>query len=113
AKDLGSPAFVIVTALLIFFVSQLLVAPILVSLGHALFSPHKTLDFDNSIPLQFFFILIAEAAVAWMAVKLVRRRGLSLKVIGLGRRPALRDLWLAVLGAGGFYLLLIIAGIII
>jgi|SRR5579862_257998 len=113
AKDLGSPSWVIFVTLVIFLASQIVVAPIVVAVGHAVFNPHAPLDLDNSIPAQFFFILAAEAAAAWLAIKAVRRRHLSLKVIGLGRRPSVRDLWPALIGFAAFYGLLLVAGVII
>lgn len=112
AKDLGSPTRVILISFLIFLVSQILIAPIIIALGHSIVTPHKHLDFDNSIPTQFFFILIAEASAAWLAIKAVQARKLSLSVIGLGRRPVLKDVWRAILGFGAFYILLIAAGVI-
>jgi membrane protease YdiL (CAAX protease family) len=113
AKNLGSPAWVIFITFAIFLVSQILIAPVIVAVGHAIFEPHRGLNLDKSIPAQFFFIAAAEAAAAWLAIKAVRRRRLSLKAIGLGRRPARRDLWPAILGFAAFYGLLIIAGVII
>jgi membrane protease YdiL (CAAX protease family) len=112
-KNLGSPVWVLFVTFLIFLASQIIVAPIIVELGHQIFNPHSSLDLDKSIPAQFFFILVAEGAAAWLAVKMVRRRHLSLKAIGLGRRPVVNDLWKALLGFGAFYVLLIIASLII
>lgn len=112
-QDLGSPVRVIFMTIIIFLVSQVIVAPILVYLGHSLLRPHKPFNIDNSIVEQFFFILIAELFVAWAVIKIVKRRGLSLSIIGLGRRPVLKDVWRALLGFAGFYVLLIIAGTII
>jgi membrane protease YdiL (CAAX protease family) len=116
-KNLGSPVRVVLSTFLIFLASQVIVAPLIVELGRLVFSPHSNVAFDKyisaSIPAQFFFILAAEGAAAWLAIKLVQRRQLGLKVIGLGRRPVIRDLWQALIGFGAFYGLLIIAGIII
>ncbi|MBX4190938.1 hypothetical protein KW794_02515 [Candidatus Saccharibacteria bacterium] len=110
---LGSPVWVIFVTFLIFLISQVVVAPATVLLGHFIFNPGSQLNIDKSIPAQFFFILIAEAGAAWISIKIVKRHHLGLKSIGLGRWPAIRDLWQALLGFGAFYLLLIIAGIII
>lgn len=112
-ENLGSPARVIFVTLVIFLVSQILFAPIIVAIAHAIFSPHTPLDVEKSIPAQALFILVAEVAAAWMAIWVVRRRRLSLKVIGLGRRPAVRDIAPAFIGFLAFYGLLIVAGVII
>lgn len=112
-KNLGPPVWVIFVTILIFLASQIIIAPVIVELGHLIFSPHSTLDLNKSIPAQFFFILLAEGSAAWLSVKMVRHRHLRLKVIGLGRRPAVKDIWQALLGFGAFYLLLIAASAII
>jgi membrane protease YdiL (CAAX protease family) len=112
-KNLGSPARVILLTILIFLASQILIAPIIVWVWHIILNPHQPLDLEKSIPAQFLFILAAESAAAWLAIKAVQRRHLSLNAIGLGRRPVLKDIWRALLGFGAFYLLLIIAGVII
>lgn len=113
ARNLGSPAWVIFVTILIFLASQIIIAPVIVGLAHLIFSPHTTLDLEKSIPAQAVFIVAAEGAAAWLAISAVKRRKLGLKVIGLGRRPALKDIGQGLLGFGVFYLLLIIAGIII
>lgn len=112
-KNLGSPLRIILVTFLIFLISQIIVAPLIVEAGHLIFDPRHVLNIDKSIPAQFFFILVAEASAAWLAIKAVKYRHLGLKVIGLGRRPIWRDARLAVLGFVVFYLLLIIAGAII
>jgi membrane protease YdiL (CAAX protease family) len=112
-KNLGSPARVILTTLLIFLVSQIIFAPIIVEIAHLIINPHAALDLNKSIPAQFLFILVAEGAVAWLSIWAVRRRHLGLPAIGLGRRPVWRDLWQAGLGFAAFYVLLIISGIIV
>jgi membrane protease YdiL (CAAX protease family) len=111
-KNLGSPAHVILMTFLIFLVSQILIAPLFVELGHLFINSQAPINFDNSIPAQFFFILVAEGSAAWLAITLVKRRHLSLISIGL-RRPAWRDLKWAAVGFGIFYLVLILAQIII
>src|SRR3954468_3604845 len=112
-KNLGSPVWIIFVTLIIFLASQILIAPVIVGLAHLIFNPHGSLDLDKSIPAQFLFILAAEASSAWLTFKIVKRRKLGLTVIGLGRWPDRRDIWPAALGFGVFYLLLIIAGVII
>jgi membrane protease YdiL (CAAX protease family) len=113
SKTLGRPAWVVFVTFIIFLVSQVLMAPLVVIIGKTIFAPHASLDLENSAAAQFFFILAAEFTAAWLAIKIVRRRGLPLSAIGLGRRPVLGDLWRAALGVGAIYLLLIIAGIFI
>jgi membrane protease YdiL (CAAX protease family) len=112
-KNLGSPFRVVSVTLIIFLAAQILVAPLIVGIAHLIFSPHTPLNLDKSIPAQFLFVFSAEAAVAWMSIAVVRRRGLGLKAIGLGRSPVWRDIWQALLGFGIFYVLLIITGVIV
>lgn len=112
-KNLGSPLRIILVTLLIFLISQVVVAPVIVEVGHLIFNSHHALDINKSIPAQFFFILAAEASAAWLAIKAVKHRHFGLKVIGLGRRPIWRDVGLALLGFVVYYLLLIMAGVII
>jgi membrane protease YdiL (CAAX protease family) len=112
-KNLGGPSRVILITLAIFFISQILLAPLIVGLVHAILNPNTPLDIEKNIPQQALFILVAEASAAWLAIKAVKHRGLSLAVIGLGRRPQVTDLWRAAIGFGVFYLFLIIAGVII
>ena len=111
-KNLGGPLRVIVSAILIFLVSQI-IAVFIAELAISIFNPHKQLSLDNSIPGQFAYILIAEALAAYLAIKLVQRRRLSLSVIGLGRRPKLNDLTKATVGFAAFWGVLIVLGIII
>ncbi len=111
-KNLGSPAGVILRTILIFLASQLL-AVFLVGLAYGLLRPHQHISLDNSVAGQFFYILIAEGLTAGLVIWLVRRRGLSLKLIGLGRQPNAKDLVSALIGFGAFFVLLIVAGIII
>lgn len=70
-----------------------------VSLAYGFIYPDKSIDLIDSVSGQFFYILIAELLAAWLAIKLVKARKLSLGVIGLGRRPYTKDLLMA---AGGF-----------
>lgn len=110
--SLGKPAGVIARTILIFIISQLL-AVFLVELVYGAIRPGSHANLDSSITAQFFYILIAEGAAAWFVIKLVKKRGLSLAVIGFGRRPRKSDLLKAALGFVVFYALLIVAGIII
>jgi membrane protease YdiL (CAAX protease family) len=112
AKDLGSPARVIVNTLLIFLLSQVLaafLAEIILGITH----PHTSINLNDSIPGQFGYILVAEFLAAYAVIFLVRRRGLSLSSIGLGRRPNGNDVLKAVIGFVAFYVVLIIASLIV
>jgi membrane protease YdiL (CAAX protease family) len=112
-ENLGSPPRVIVVTLLIFLFSQAILAPVLVSLGYSLIHPHSHLDINNSIAAQFYFVLIAEAFIALVPIYIVKKRGLSIRSIGLGRNPNTSDLWRAAIGFGAFYALLIAVGVVI
>jgi membrane protease YdiL (CAAX protease family) len=111
--NLGSPIWVVFVTIVIFLVSQILVAPVVLIVGKAIFAPHSSLNLDDSAAAQFFFILAAEAAAALIAIRVVKNRRLSLATIGLGRHPLWRDLKLGALGFAAVYGLLIITSIII
>jgi membrane protease YdiL (CAAX protease family) len=112
AKNLGGRLRVIVNTLLIFLFSQL-VAAFIAELGLSLIHPHSNLGLDSSVGAQFVYVLIAEGLAAYLAIRLVKKRGLPLSFIGLGRRPKRSDLLKAAIGFGIFYALLITAGIIV
>jgi len=109
-KGLGSPLRVVANVLLIFVGSQF-IAVLLVEVALAIFRAPAS-SIDNSTGAQFFYILIAEGLAALSVFWLVRRRRLSFKLIGLGRKPQLSDLWPAGLGFLAFYFLLIVVSII-
>jgi membrane protease YdiL (CAAX protease family) len=113
AKDLGSPQWVIFVTFLIFLLSQIVVAPLIVILGDVIFNGGGHLDLNNSVVAQFFFILAAELIAAWMAIQAVKRRHMTIAAMGLGRKPIIRDIGQAALGFVAFYLLLIISGLVI
>jgi hypothetical protein len=79
--NLGSPSGVILRTLLIFIFSQI-VAVFAVGLVYGLYHHGKSVNLNDSVIAEFFYILIAEGLAAWLAIWLVRRRRLSLKVIG-------------------------------
>ena len=112
-ENFGGPAWVVFVTFLIFLVSQIVVAPLILLAGKAVFAPHASLDLDNSAAAQFFFILAAEISAALMAIRVVKNRGLGLAAIGLGRWPGRRDLGQAALGFLAVYGLLIIVSVII
>lgn len=107
--DLGHPVAVIIKALGIFLLSQFIAAFIIeIFIG---FSGHRQSASDilnGSIVDQALFVVMAEGLAALAAVWLVRRRQIGLSIIGLGRKPAWRDLKYTLLGFGGFIVLLII-----
>ena len=114
-KDLGHPAAVILITLLIFLLSQF-VAALFVGIGDAIVHPHSSITdvLNQSATFQFFYVLLAEGLAALLTIFIVKRiRRLSLASIGLGRKPQWRDATRALLGAGAFYVLLIVASIII
>jgi membrane protease YdiL (CAAX protease family) len=111
-KNLGGPARLILTTLVIFLASQI-VAAFIAELGLAIFHPNVRLSLDDSVAAQFVYILIAEGLAAWLVFRIVKKRGLKLSAIGLGRKPNSSDLIKAAIGFGTFYVLLIIAGLIV
>lgn len=109
-RYLGPLPLIIFNVLLIFIGSQflaVLIVELMLGVVHA--GPHSL---DNSAAAQFFYILLAEGAAAGTVIWLVRRRQLSLKAIGLGRRPRRGDLWPALVGFICFYGLLIVVSIV-
>jgi membrane protease YdiL (CAAX protease family) len=112
AKSLGGPLRLILTSLLIFIVSQV-IAAFIAELALSLIHPNGGMNLDDSIGAQFVYVALAEGLAAWLVIRIIRRRGLDLGFIGLGRRPVPNDLWRALIGFGVFYLLLITAGIIV
>lgn len=108
-KNFGSPWRVILSTLVFFIVSQFLALFILEA---ALSLTHKTGDInsllDQSAPLQFFYILLAEGLAVLLVLWLLKVRGLGLAAIGWGRKPAWRDLTRGLVGFAVFFLLLIV-----
>jgi hypothetical protein len=113
--SLGNPWSVILITLAIFFVSQF-IAVVLTSVGLAIFKPNTQLKglLNQSAPVQFFYVLMAESFTLGLVALIVKRwRRLSLAAIGLGRLPVWRDLTRALGGAAAFYGLLIVSSILI
>lgn len=110
--NLGRPLPVILRTILIFLVSQAL-GYLAVGLIYGIIHPGRNASIGDSVPAQFFYVLVAEGVSAAFAIYLVRARGLNLSVIGLGRWPVFKDLIRGALGFAAFYALLIIAGIFI
>lgn len=103
--NFGGPPRIILIAFGIFLLSQF-VALLLVEAGLQLFNAGAKDGIDQSTAAQFFYILLAEAAVVGSVYWLLRRRKLSLAAIGLGRRIAWHDVKWAIGGFLGFYGLL-------
>lgn len=115
SKSFGSPWLVILTTLLIFFISQF-VAAFIVAIGEQAVNPHGSLEsaLSSSAPSQFIYVFFAEGLAVVLTILVVKKlRGADLSAIGLGRRPKWRDVNRALLGFGAFYLLLITASIIV
>lgn len=110
AAKLGSPLRVVVTAFIIFILSQMTGAVLVES---ALALTGRDGFFNQSAIAQFLYILFAEGMVVLLVYYLLRRRKLSFKDIGLGRRPARRDLLWAMAGFAGFYAILIVATVVV
>lgn len=114
AKNFGGPWRVMITTLLIFIISQI-VAAILVELVIAVVgsgtNPNGSLS--QSAPAQFFYVLLAEAGAIWLVFKVLKRRGLSLAKIGLGRRPKSTDIIRGLLGFAVFFGLLIVVNLLL
>lgn len=113
-KGFGGPLRVILTAIAIFIFSQVL-AVIVIELLHNFWvgSFGPTAPIDQSTLLQFIFIAIAEGLAVWFVWKVIKRRGIGLSKIGLGRRPQWSDLKMASLGFLAFYALLFVISILV
>jgi membrane protease YdiL (CAAX protease family) len=107
-KDFGSSVRVVITAFSIFVISQAL-ALLFVGFALTLMHPHSNVTsiLNDSPGAQFAYIFIAEGLAVGLVLKLVRARGLSLKAIGLGRKPRWNDAVKAIMGFLVFYALLI------
>jgi membrane protease YdiL (CAAX protease family) len=107
ALGFGRPWTVIGTTVLIFLISQV-VAAVIVEVFLALFkggySPSGSLE--QSTPVQFFYILLAEGGAAWLVLWVLKRRNIKLAQIGLGRRPKSSDAIKGLVGFAAFFLVL-------
>jgi membrane protease YdiL (CAAX protease family) len=110
--NFGGPVRVIFSALVIFIISQL-VAALALGIIFGIIHPGAENILDQSAAAQFFYILLAEGLAVGLVMWILRRRKLDLSMIGLGRRPALRDLKWAVIGFFAFYGILIATTIIL
>ncbi|MDB5160674.1 MAG: rane protein of unknown function [Candidatus Saccharibacteria bacterium] len=111
SSKFGSVPRVVLNVLLIFIGSQIIASLLLaVVLGIFHAAPGAL---DNSPAAQFFYVFAAEALAAGSVYYILKRRGLSLAAIGLGRRPKLHDLGYAAAGFVAFYILLVGVSIIV
>jgi membrane protease YdiL (CAAX protease family) len=102
------PLLVILSTLAIFLVSQT-IAYMCVGIIYSLFHPGLKPEslVDTSAPAQFFYILLAEGLAVWFVVLVLRWRRIGLDKIGLGRRPALKDIFKGLLGFAFFFAILV------
>lgn len=105
----GSPAGIITRVIFIFIISQLAGAFIVELFASLLnYYPASGSLLSDSAISQFFYILIAEGLTVAGVLWTLRRDGIGLKQIGLGRQPAWRDLGLAALGFVAFIAILVV-----
>lgn len=113
-KGFGHPISVIFWTLAIFIVSQVLALLIVEAFTPLLSSqPLSISGIENSAAGQFFYIFIAELLVILSVYLLLRRRRMSLKTIGFGRRPRWSDVSWSTLSFVLFVTILIIVTAII
>ncbi len=112
--NFGGPWRVVGITIAIFVLSQL-VAAFLVELVEAFIhsGTNPAGSLNNSPPAQFFYILLAESGAVWLVLKVLKRRGLKLAQIGLGRLPKWADIVKGLLGFAAFFGLLIVINIIL
>jgi membrane protease YdiL (CAAX protease family) len=107
--DFGGPWRVIGTTLLIFLVTQVIAAIIVESIMATLHTGVKLSGtIEESAPAQFFYILLAEGGAVWLVLTIIKRQGLKLANIGLGRYPAALDVVKGLLGFGAFFAILVV-----
>jgi membrane protease YdiL (CAAX protease family) len=106
---LTRPSFIILSTFAIFLISQI-IAVIFVAIIDSILHPGiKAGNFvENSAPAQFFYILLAEGLAVWFVTLMLKWRGATLSAIGLGRRPALKDVIKGLLGFAAFFALLVV-----
>lgn len=109
--SLGSPLRVIATLGILFIVSQML-AYLAVQAILSLKIGGST-SLGSSAAAQFFYIFMAEGLAVYGVYRILKKRGLGLPAIGLGRAMTWKDLAKAALGFGAFYGLVIVASVII
>lgn len=105
-NDLGNPWWVVFNVLAIFFISQVLAA-LIVQLGLNVAKLGSD-SIESSALAQFFYVLIAEGVAVGFVFYILKSRKLSLRTIGLGRLPNIKDLYKAGIGFLVFFLLLML-----
>jgi membrane protease YdiL (CAAX protease family) len=93
----------------IFLVTQILAA-FVVEIGLAIIhhGVNNAGSLEDSAPAQFFYILLAEGGAAWLVLKFLKVSDLSVKKIGLGRRPKGTDIVKGLLGFAAFFVILVL-----
>ena len=112
--DLGGPAGVLFSTIVMFLLAQLAAAfiiGVILALTHN--ADQAKYLFDHSAAWQFGFIFIAEALAVALVLAILKLRRVKIGFIGLGRRFKVSDLKHAALGVLSFYGLLIIVSILI
>jgi membrane protease YdiL (CAAX protease family) len=112
--NFGPPILVIANVLAIFILSQILAAFIAGAIL-SVFHPHSSINdlLNNSAGAEFLYVFLAEATAVGLVLMVLKNRGLWLNSIGLGRRPKWNDLKKAIIAFFAFYVLLIIANLVL
>lgn len=108
--DLGGPGRVILSAFGIFLVSQFFAA-LLIGIGLNFIGAQQNID--QSAAAQFVYILFVEGLVIGSIYWLLKRRGIGLPAIGIGRRLAWLDFKWAIAGFLAFYGLVVAVTLVI
>lgn len=108
--DLGGPTRVVLSAFGIFLASQFFAA-LLIGIGLNFIGAQQNID--QSAAAQFVYILFVESLVIAGIYWLLKRRGIGLPAIGIGRRLAWRDFKWAVAGFFAFYGLVVAVTLVI
>ncbi len=104
------PAAAIIVAVLAFFGAQALAGIILSILASQAGLPISLIDTkDNQIAGQFYFVVLSDALMLSVVWFFLRSRRARLRQVGFGRRPVWKDVGVAVVGYLVYFVLLIIA----
>jgi membrane protease YdiL (CAAX protease family) len=108
------PISAVLTTLVVYFGSQIIAAYIIVQylILRGTGKDHVVSAVDGSIPLQFFFILFAEAAVLLMLWMFMRWRGISWPRIGV-KKPSLNNLAYAIPGYVIYFIAILIVFLLV
>jgi uncharacterized protein len=109
----GSVPRVLSTTIVIFIFSQFVAALFVELIYQAAGGRGHLANVNDSAVLQALFILAAEALAIWLVLSIVKRRGLKLAAIGLGRRPQWSDGGWAIGGFLVFYAFLFCLALIL